>query len=393
MSSTRSSSPPPADDSDDDNYQDLMSTATPVTTPNRNTRKRNADHLGDDGLPLPSLELSLVRTNGNHLGAITSFAARKRLRPEQLTAVEAFARDPLPVQLGKLYATCLANENTLAKFQAAKPQFEINSALKTNLTRAVNAMLCSSKLSQYKGETGKNDILALLCRHRWGNFVVGTEHDRAAMDVIQKFIGDAFTQSRSIIKKEIVKSVETPRVKGSQTHIPTLRPNATHTTIYQLTKTIVQKLSGGKVVSIPITPALCGRIALMRKWHVKKVGKTVKKSSETDDYWQLVDEDLRDIRESARENTTDANAIAKRVGKAFSAILEKDRKRHGSNPDEEIPDSATVTDDAGISYQADIDAAIEARNQGQSLDTEAAGGDAEQPAVIEGPNESSEAQT
>jgi hypothetical protein len=97
----RSSSPPPADDSDDDNYQDLMSTATPVTTPNRNTRKRNADHLGDDGLPLPSLELSLVRTNGNHLGAITSFAARKRLRPEQLTAVEAFARDPLPVQLGE----------------------------------------------------------------------------------------------------------------------------------------------------------------------------------------------------------------------------------------------------------------------------------------------------
>jgi hypothetical protein len=77
----------------------------------------------------------------------------------------------------------------------------------------------------------------------------------------------------------------------------------------------------------------------------------------------------------------------------FSAILEKDRKRHGSNPDEEIPDSATVTDDAGISYQADIDAAIEARNQGQSLDAEAAGEDAEQPAVIEGPNESSEAQT
>jgi hypothetical protein len=51
------------------------------------------------------------------------------------------------------------------------------------------------------------------------------------------------------------------------------------------------------------------------KWHVKKVGKTVKKSSETDDYWQLVDEDLREIRESARENTTDANAIAKHVGK------------------------------------------------------------------------------
>ncbi|KAJ7833065.1 hypothetical protein B0H13DRAFT_1914742 [Mycena leptocephala] len=166
-----------------------------------------------------------------------------------------------------------------------------------------------------------------------------------------------------------------------------------HTTIHQLTKTIVQKPSGGKVVSIPITPALCGRIALMHKWHVKKVRKTVKKSSETDNYWQLVNEDPREICESARENTTAANTITKRVGKVFSAILEKDPKQHGSNPDEEIPDFTTVTDDTGISYQADIEAAIEARNQGQSLDTEAAGEDAEQPMVIEGPNESSEAQT
>ncbi|KAJ7794830.1 hypothetical protein B0H13DRAFT_2512084, partial [Mycena leptocephala] len=208
MSSTRSSSPPPADDSDDDNYQDLMSTATPVTTPNRNTRKRNADHLGDDGLPLPSLELSLVRTNGNHLGAITSFAARKRLRPEQLTAVEAFARDPLPVQLGKLYPPASPTRTPSQSFKLRNHSTPVSS--------------------------------------RWGNFVVGTEHDRAAMDVIRNSLVMPLPQSRSIIKKEIVKSVETPRVKGSQTHIPTLRPNATHTTIYQLTKTIVQKLSGGK---------------------------------------------------------------------------------------------------------------------------------------------------
>jgi hypothetical protein len=47
---------------------------------------------------------------------------------------------------------------------------------------------------------------------------------------------------------------------------------------------------------------------------VKKVGNTVKKS-DTDDYWQLIDDDLRQIRESARENTTDPSAIAKRVGR------------------------------------------------------------------------------
>jgi hypothetical protein len=48
-------------------------------------------------------------------------------------------------------------------------------------------------------------------------------------------------------------------------------------------------------------------------------------------------------------------------------MLEKDRTRHGSIPDEEIPDAATTTDVAAITYQADIDAALDARNQGQHL--------------------------
>ncbi|KAJ7194511.1 hypothetical protein GGX14DRAFT_404556 [Mycena pura] len=360
-----SSSPPRrSDDSDDENYDSLMSAITPLSTPAA-PRKRNADHLDTSDVPLPLLDLALQRVNGNHLGAITAFATRKRLRPEQLTAIETFARDPIPVQLGKIFATCLANENTLAKFQAAKPTFEINSALKTNITRAVNAMLCSTNIPQYRGETGKSNIQSLLIRYRWGNFVIGTEHDQAAMDVVQKFIAEVFTQSRSIIKKELVKSVENPRAKNTgQKHVPSLRPKATHTTIYQLTKTVVQKLSGGKHISIPITPALCAR----RKWHVKKIEGTLK--VDTDDYWKLVDDDLQEIRSSARrDNTTDPKVIAKRVAKAFSFMLEKDRKRHGSNPDEEIPDATTTVDDAAISYQADIDAALDARNQGQNLTT------------------------
>jgi hypothetical protein len=122
----------------------------------------------------------------------------------------------------------------------------------------------------------------LLLRFRWGNFVAGTEHDQAAMDIVQKFIADAFTQSRSIIKKEvrapsllilcflyflprqIVKSVETPRPKKSdKKHVPSLRPKEERTTIYQLAKIIVQKLSGGKTISIPVTAALCARVAMM----------------------------------------------------------------------------------------------------------------------------------
>lgn len=51
--------------------------------------------------------------------------------------------------------------------------------------------------------TYQDSLQTLLTRHRWGNFVAGTEHDQAAMDVIQKFIGDVLTQSRSAIKKEV----------------------------------------------------------------------------------------------------------------------------------------------------------------------------------------------
>jgi hypothetical protein len=97
-----------------------MSAVTPVETSAPN-HKCNANHLNTSGVSLPSLDLALLHVNGNHLGAITSFATRKCLRPEQLTTVETFARDPIPVQLSKIFATCLANENTLAKFQAARP--------------------------------------------------------------------------------------------------------------------------------------------------------------------------------------------------------------------------------------------------------------------------------
>ncbi|KAJ7693295.1 hypothetical protein B0H14DRAFT_3531177 [Mycena olivaceomarginata] len=145
-----SSSPRRSDDSDDQDSDHLMFAVTLVSSPAR-TRKRNADHLDSDHLdsddaPLPSLNLALQRINGNHLESIIAFANWKRLHPDQLS---------------KIYILGLANENAHAKFQAAKPTFEINLALKMNITWAVNATLCSSNISQYRGETGKNNIQSL----------------------------------------------------------------------------------------------------------------------------------------------------------------------------------------------------------------------------------------
>ncbi|KAJ7808636.1 hypothetical protein B0H14DRAFT_3482142 [Mycena olivaceomarginata] len=293
---------PPFDDDDEDNYQNLMSAVTPTSTPHRKRTAHDAQLDNDDS-----------------------------------------ETPPLPVQMAKIFIDMKATKNGLDKFQAAKPQFEIKAALKTNLTRVVNVILCSSQVTHYKGDSTKSEVQTLLFRHRWGNFVIGTEHDKSSMDTVTKFIADVFTQSCSIMKKEIVKSVE-------------------------LTKIIVHKLCGGKNISIPITPALCSRIAVMCKWHVKKVLNTVNvKKTKTLDYWELVDLDLRDIRETARKDTTDAVEMAKHVTRAFNSVLEKDHKQHGSNPSEEIPNAAIATDDAGISFQADINNMLEAHSGGQDL--------------------------
>lgn len=127
------------------------------------------------------------------------------------------------------------------------------------------------------------------------------------------------------------------------------------------------------------------------------VEKTVKDG--TDDYWELVDKDLQKIRTAARSDTEDPVEIAKRVARYASSSLgsfdyinscwqslffypRKDRKKHGSNASEEIPDVTAATDDTALSYQADVDQIIEARSHGQvsstaALETEGPdGGDA-----------------
>ncbi|KAJ7512521.1 hypothetical protein B0H11DRAFT_2214311 [Mycena galericulata] len=123
---------------------------------------------------------------------------------------------------------------------------------------------------------------------------------------------------------------------------------------------IALKLFGGKTVSIPITPAFCARVALMRKWHVNMLNKG---TSNTGDYWEQVDKDLKKIRTQARNDTEDADEVAT----AFSSILENDCKGHGSNAAEEIPDATSTADEAVISYQANVDETIEACSRGQTI--------------------------
>jgi hypothetical protein len=146
------------DDDDEDNYQNLMSAVTLTSTPHRKRTAHDAQ-LDDNDSETPPLPGALVlQTNGNHLRMISSYATRKHLRPEQLAEVESFLRDPPAVQMARIFIDMKATKNALNKFQATKPQFEINAALKINLTRAVNAILCSSQITHYKGDSTKSEV-------------------------------------------------------------------------------------------------------------------------------------------------------------------------------------------------------------------------------------------
>ncbi|KAF8217530.1 hypothetical protein K438DRAFT_1746831 [Mycena galopus ATCC 62051] len=167
-------------------------------------------------------------------------------------------------------------------------------------------MLFSSKITERKDDIAK-------C---WGNSVVGTEHNKSFMDVVSMFLSKILTQSCSTIKKEIVKSVKVPfpdRVKKEkkEKHTPSLCPTETHTTIYQLTKLIAQKLCGGRTISIPITAALCSHVASMCKWHIR----TIKQSLNTNEFWDFININLEKIHATARKDTTDINEIVKRVAR------------------------------------------------------------------------------
>ncbi|KAK7018535.1 hypothetical protein R3P38DRAFT_3200914 [Favolaschia claudopus] len=149
-----------------------MSTRTPLTSPVRKRTVGDAHLNEDEDLPTSISNGALV-CNGNQLRAVTSLQA------------ERFLTDPVPIQLAKIFIGVQANTNSIGKFHAAKPQFKLNASLKANL------------ITEYRGGIGKNDVLTILLCHRWGNFVSGTENDKAAMDTVEKFIGDTFIQSRS----------------------------------------------------------------------------------------------------------------------------------------------------------------------------------------------------
>ncbi|KAJ6481966.1 hypothetical protein C8R45DRAFT_1151229 [Mycena sanguinolenta] len=261
----------------------IVSSPTPIIAQKRNhaAGPGSADSDNDnDNDTVPTFALP----NQNVVMTVQRYGERKRLRPEQLTAVALFVQDPPAVREAKLLINVLHLENELGKIITSAPQFEVSPALEKNVHDLAIAVLLSSKISAYKGSVPTNTLLEIIKKQRF-DLPVGIENRPADFAKVITAVQDAFTQLRSKIKKALLASLK------------------------------VHKRASGLVEGTQCTVSveLCARVALMRRTYLKDSGLK---------FWNTLDTDLAEIRAEAKGN-------AKMVAKAFRHILAQDQAKHG----------------------------------------------------------------
>ncbi|KAJ6619621.1 hypothetical protein B0H10DRAFT_1946671 [Mycena sp. CBHHK59/15] len=213
---------------------------------------------------------------------------RKRLKPEQVAAADAFLHDPAAIREVKLFMHLMVLENQIDKIQ--------------NIANYAAAVLLSSKIRTYKG-TVPTDILLEILKIRRFDLPAGIEHNPADFAKVNSAVQEALTQKRSKFKKLIKHSLKPNDPKSADNAPPAERLN-----IFQLDQAFV----AGTQCSVNVP--LCARVALMRKSYLKYPGP---------DFWNKVDKDLAAIRKKAEGDS-------RKITKAFRHILTTDQELHGS---------------------------------------------------------------
>ncbi|KAJ7819077.1 hypothetical protein B0H14DRAFT_2600902 [Mycena olivaceomarginata] len=129
------------------------------------------DHEDDDQLPtIPSSDApteDLSGTNSNMVAFARQYATHKRLKPSQVTEVEAFAADPLAAHQVKLFTLVLGVNSKLESIIAAQPAFKVSPSLDKNLRQLTHGIMISSRLASYKGELAKKHLLNIVKKNRF----------------------------------------------------------------------------------------------------------------------------------------------------------------------------------------------------------------------------------
>lgn len=343
-------------DDDDPILTSMDLPSSPISSPNpKGSQKRPHSEVepdaGDELVNIfstegPSASLPPAVVNKNTLVAIKSYAAKKKLKTDQIADLEQFTRDPPLVREAKIMACLIQTNNRLNELHAAAPQFFINDSLKKNILALGNRVLLSTKLITYKGEALKAQLLTVILRQGY-DLPPNIESNHANYRVLERAAGMALTNKRSSMKKLIRKSLT-----GSEDADEAIKPDSSeHMSIYDLTKAFV------KGTKCKTTPALCARVALMREVFMKDQGEA---------FWDNVDNRIAKIREKATQAGLE-NA-ATRIVKAYAKILKNDRELHGSQvAEQEFPEEVGQV-------QQDIDSVIESHVLNASTSTAVAPG-------------------
>ncbi|KAI0685454.1 hypothetical protein BC835DRAFT_1456620 [Cytidiella melzeri] len=227
---------------------------------------------------------SVQPANENLLLHAHKYIARKKLKTEAAKEVEKLMTDPHALKLFEIYTLGLELMASFSSICAAAPEFWVSEDLQT-LLKTLHLGL-PDNIKQIPAD--------------WAKF--------------EKEVFHELTQARSIIKKEIKKSL-----KGNPTG---------HVDIFQLTQALASK------GSITMTIPLCARVALMRLVYEEDPSPT---------YWVTLDEHLASLRKKTGGDKMKlahyvalhslAQNVSEGMIRVFKSVLDNDRGAHGNNAD------------------------------------------------------------
>ncbi|KAJ7342775.1 hypothetical protein DFH08DRAFT_811116 [Mycena albidolilacea] len=319
-------------------YDAKLAAAMLADSPERPAVSRKRKHAGanpdnsedeedDDELPGPSLPPSSdaptgdsSEPNSNMVAFARQYATHKRLKPSQVSEVEAFAADPLAARQVKLFTLVLGVNSKLDGIVSAQPAFKVSPALEKNLRQLAHGITISSRLSSYKGELAKKHLLNIVRKSRF-DLPPGIENVPSDWGLVKSRAEYHLTQARATFKKFLKASI-----------LPKADPKS-HTNIFALGQRFV------KDTETVLTVELCARIALMRQQYKLFPG---------DDFWDKLDQRLAWIRKTAGYDEN-------KISKAFKLALADDRAEHGRTADYTLPEDAVID-----AWQASVDTSIDA---------------------------------
>ncbi|KAJ7883869.1 hypothetical protein B0H14DRAFT_3432683 [Mycena olivaceomarginata] len=151
---------------DDDNMR-AMREAMAQSSPPKRTHSAMTGNEDPSSEHTASGTASGIRTNQNIVSAARQYAERKRLRGDQVTALEVFLNEPPSLREAKMVADLWAFGNQVDKIVTSKPAFEVSEDCETNICKYAPTVLLSRKINVYKGDGITQILTDIIKRHRF----------------------------------------------------------------------------------------------------------------------------------------------------------------------------------------------------------------------------------